>query len=108
VTFRIGPLSAVGLQNGCSRTPSSSLTTIRAVPAKAPAGVRGEIVRQQRLDANWGQYQDTLEARVAAVVGARPAFAERQVGADWALRQSLIDLASVCELLADELPPPAV
>jgi hypothetical protein len=36
------------------------------------------------------------------------AFSERQVGADWVLRQSLIDLASVCELLADELPPPAV
>jgi hypothetical protein len=42
------------------------------------------------------------------VVAARRAFSERQVGADWALRQSLIDLASVCELLADELPPPAV
>jgi hypothetical protein len=41
-------------------------------------------------------------------LGARRAFSERQVGADWALRQSLIDLASVCELLADELPPPAV
>jgi hypothetical protein len=40
------------------------------------------------------------------VSGARRAFTERQVGADWALRQSLIDLASVCELLADELPPP--
>jgi hypothetical protein len=70
--------------------------------------VRAEIARQQRLDRHWGAYQDTLEARVAAVIDARRAFSERQVGADWALRQSLIDLASVCELLADELPPPAV
>ena len=29
---------------------------------------------------------------------------ERQVGAEWELRQSLVDLASVCELLAGELP----
>jgi hypothetical protein len=70
-------------------------------------GARAGITRQQRLDAHWGQYQDTLEARVAAVVGARRAFCERQIGAQRALRQSLIDLASVCELLADELPPPA-
>jgi hypothetical protein len=74
------------------------------VSAKAPAGIRSEIARQQRLDAHGRQYQDTLEARVSAVMGARRAFSERQVGADWTLRQSLIDLASVCELLADELP----
>jgi hypothetical protein len=77
----------------------------RAVPDKASTGARDEITRQQALDVPWGKYQDTLEARVAAVSGARRAFSERQVGADWALRQSLIDLASVCELLADELPP---
>jgi hypothetical protein len=70
--------------------------------------IRAEIKLQQRLDRHWGQYQDTLEARVAAVISARRAYSERQVGADWALRQSLIDLASVCELLADELPAPAV
>jgi hypothetical protein len=46
------------------------------------AGVRSEIKRQQRLDRHWGAYQDTPEARVAAVVGARRAFSERQVGAD--------------------------
>jgi hypothetical protein len=78
------------------------------VSTKAPLGVRAEITRQQELDAQWGKYQDTLEARVAAVSRARRAFSERQVGAQWALRQSLIDLVSVCELLADELPPPAV
>ncbi len=47
-----------------------------------------------------------LQARLAAVLGARRAFIERQVGADRALRQSLVDLASVCELLAGELEPP--
>ena len=31
---------------------------------------------------------------------------ERQIGAQWELRQSLVDLASVCELLAEELPRP--
>jgi hypothetical protein len=71
-------------------------------------GARAEITRQQRQDRHWGAYQDTLEAKVAAVSGARRAFSERQVGAEWALRQSLIDLASVCELLADELRPPTV
>ncbi len=70
------------------------------------AGVREEIIRQQRLDRHWQQYQDTLEARIAAVIGARRALSERQVGAEWALRQSLVDLASVCELLAAELPAP--
>jgi hypothetical protein len=77
------------------------------VPTKAPAGVREEITRQQRLDRQWQHYQDTLEARLAAVVGAHQAFSERQVGAAWALRQSLVDLASVCETLAGELEPPS-
>jgi hypothetical protein len=76
------------------------------VPVKAPAGVRGEIARQQHLDRQWGSYQHTLQARLAAVVGAHRAFSERQLGAEWALRQSLVDLASVCELLAGELEPP--
>ncbi len=45
---------------------------------------------------------------MAAVRGARRALSERQLGAEWALRQSLVDLASVCELLADDLPAPTV
>ena len=70
-------------------------------------GVRREIERQQRVDEHWQKYQETLEARLEAVVGARRAFTEREVGADWALRQSLVDRASVCELLAGELEPPS-
>ncbi len=69
-------------------------------------GVREEIERQQQLDRHWQQYQGTLEARLEAVVGARAAFTHRELGAAPALRQSLVDLASVCELLAGELEPP--
>jgi len=42
-----------------------------------------------------------------AVISAQRALARHELGAGWALRQSLVDLASVCELLADELPQPA-
>jgi hypothetical protein len=77
------------------------------VPTKAPAAVRKDITRQQHLDRQWGSYQHTLQARLTAVIGAHRAFSERQIGADWALRQSLVDLASVCELLAGELEPPS-
>ena len=72
-----------------------------------PRGVRLEIERQQQLDRHWQQYQGTLEARLAAVIGARAAFTHRELGAAPALRQSLVDLASVCELLAGELDPPS-
>jgi hypothetical protein len=85
---------------------SRPAVTIPVVSTQAPAGVRGEITRQQVLDRHWGAYQHTLEARLAAVVGAHQAFTARQLGAEWALRQSLVDLASVCELLAGELEPP--
>ena len=80
---------------------------LAAVSSRAPATVRKEIKRQQLLDQHWHQYQDTLEARLEAVVGARRAFTDHERGADWALRQSLVDLASVCELLAGELEPPS-
>jgi hypothetical protein len=44
---------------------------------------------------------------MAALLRAQEAVARREEGASFALRQSLIDLASVSELLADDLPPPA-
>ena len=62
--------------------------------------------RQHTLGARWGSYQTTLNARLAAVVGAQRAFARRELGAGRAFPQSLVDLASVCELLAGELPRP--
>jgi hypothetical protein len=69
--------------------------------------VRAEIETQQSLGHNRRSYQ-TLDARIRAVVSARRAFARRETGARWELRQSLIDLASVCELLAGELPRPRI
>ena len=74
--------------------------------AVVPISVRGDIECQQTLDRHWGNYHDSLQGRLAAVLGARRAFMERQIGAQWELRQSLVDLASVCELLAEELPRP--
>jgi hypothetical protein len=44
---------------------------------------------------------------MGAVLGAQEAVARREEGAAYALRQSLIDLASVSELVADELPSPS-
>jgi len=72
------------------------------------SAVRAEIDHQVKLDGRWRSYQDTLDARIVAVVGAQRAFAQRELGSGWALRQSLVDLASVCELLAGELPEPRV
>ena len=69
--------------------------------------VRVEITRQMQFDEHWHGFQSVLAARIAAVIGAQRAFAQREIGSGWALRQSLVDLASVCELLADELPQAA-
>ena len=68
------------------------------------ASVRVEIEEQQTLDRKWRTYQAMLDARIRAVIDARRAFARRELGAGWAFRQSLVDLAAVCELLAAELP----
>ena len=70
------------------------------------SGVRADIEQQQGTDRSWQSYASVLEARMVAVHGARRAFAGREPGAGWAFRQSLVDLASVCELLAGELPRP--
>ena len=93
---------------GCSFDPPRSGLRSAAVTTRVRArGVRREIERQQQLDRHWQQYQGTLEARIEAVVGARRAFTEHELSAAPALRQSLVDLASVCELLAGELEPPS-
>ena len=70
--------------------------------------VRSEIEQQQELDRNWGAHGVRLETRMEAVIDARRAFLGHEEGAVWALRQSLIDLASACELLAGELPVPRI
>jgi len=43
-----------------------------------------------------------------AYAATRRALARRELGAGFAYRQSLVDLASVCELLAGELPEPRI
>jgi hypothetical protein len=42
----------------------------------------------------------------AAVFDAQRAMRDRKLGADYALRQSLVDLAAISELVAEDLPAP--
>ncbi len=49
-----------------------------------------------------------LLARMRAVVEADQARGDGEVGAVYAYRQSLVDLAAIAEELADDLPPPDV
>jgi hypothetical protein len=64
-----------------------------------------DVERQKVIDRNWSDHQGALMARMAAVVSAQQAVAVGEIGARPALRQSLIDLAAISELLADDLPP---
>lgn len=50
--------------------------------------------------------RNLLRARMAAVADAQAAMARRELGAGYALRQSLVDLAAIAELLAGNLPAP--
>lgn len=65
--------------------------------------VRDEIELQRTLDENWREFQGVLDARLHALVGARQAFVGREVGGAPAFRQALLDVASICKLLAAEL-----
>ena len=49
-----------------------------------------------------------MERHPNYVLSSGPARRTTKWGAGWALRQSLVDLASVCELLAGELPRPRI
>jgi hypothetical protein len=64
---------------------------------------RQAIARQQDYDRDRHGRQGMLLARMAAVLGAQRALAERQEGAHAGLRGALVDLAAVAELLADDL-----
>jgi hypothetical protein len=74
--------------------------------AATQTGPRADISSQQVRDHGHPIPQDTLIARMGAVLGAQEARARREQGADSTFRQSLIDLAAIAELIADELPPP--
>lgn len=69
---------------------------------------RADVNRQKRIDEQWEDRQATLRARMQAVLGAQAALARHEPNAPFVLRQSLVDLASVSELLAEELPRPTV
>jgi hypothetical protein len=67
---------------------------------------RQDIARTKTRDRDFANHQNTLLARMAAVVGAQRAVAAGETGARYALRQSLVDLAASAELIAAELPAP--
>ncbi len=70
--------------------------------------VRVDVEHQLVYDRNHDGHQGALLARMGAVIGAQEALARREEGAAYALRQSLVDLAAIAELLADDLPRPRV
>jgi hypothetical protein len=69
---------------------------------------RSNVEKVKTRDRDFDGHQGTLMARMGAVVGAQRALAAREAGAAPALRQSLVDLAAIAELLADELPAPTL
>jgi hypothetical protein len=69
---------------------------------------RSEVERQKVIDRHWTGHQGALMARMAAVVEAQRATVKGELGAHYALRQSLVDLAAISELVAEDLPPPRV
>jgi hypothetical protein len=64
---------------------------------------RSDIERQKVSDGSRQDRQGALIARMTAVVEAQRAAAGGELGAHYALRQSLVDLAAISELLADDL-----
>lgn len=63
---------------------------------------RRDIDDQQVLDRKRPSCESVLWARMRAVVDAKRAVSEHELGAETAMRQSLIDLAAVAELLAGD------
>jgi hypothetical protein len=67
---------------------------------------RSDIDLQRIIDGRHHSHQVSLAARIRAVVVAQQRLALREPAADYELRQALVDLASVAELIAEELPAP--
>jgi hypothetical protein len=86
------------------------LTPSREIRARTGALTRaGRDVRLQRRYDNRRKFGwDHFHARVRAVEEAQAAVRERERGAQFALRQALIDLASCCEHMAIPMTPPNV
>ena len=72
-------------------------------PWPSPPALAPTSSARSAFDANYVPTQNLLMARMAAVVGAQQALSERQAGAVYALRQSLVDLAAVSEALAGDM-----
>jgi hypothetical protein len=75
---------------------------------------RPGVERVKNRDRDFDGYQGVLLARMGAVIGAQRATAAGEIGArlalpageldaHFALRQSLVDLAAISELLADDM-----
>ena len=76
------------------------------IPAVAVSAARSDVELQLVNDRNYGASPNTRRARMAAVLEAEKALAHDEPGAAYALRQSLIDVASAAELLAETMPAP--
>jgi hypothetical protein len=72
------------------------------------AGVKAEIERVKARDADFASPQTVLHARMAAVLAAQRAMAAGEVGAQYALRQGLLDLSAISEAVAESLPAPSL
>jgi hypothetical protein len=70
--------------------------------------VRRDIERTKLNDSNHDGHQGALLARMRAVIGAQQAVAAGELGAGYAFRQSLVDLAAAAEAVAAELPAPSI
>ncbi len=77
-------------------------------PVAAPAAHR-DVARQKEIDRPRRRgLQGVLRARIRAVIDAQEAITRREIGAPYAYRQSLIDLAAVAQLAAEQLPRPRI
>lgn len=97
------PCVSEWLRNGCSRTRHRHAYT-RTVAAQTR--LRRNVAAQMVRDRDHRNWQDALVARMGAVLGAQQARADHEQDADFTFRQSLVDLAAIAELIADELPVP--
>jgi hypothetical protein len=86
------------------RESSPRFVRIRSVAA----GLRAEIDQVKVRDADFASHQAVLHARMAAVISAQRAMAAGEVGAAYALRQGLLDLSAISELVAESLPAPSL
>lgn len=76
--------------------------------AVASPQARADVARQRLYDDDRRDRRGgVLEARMRGALEARDAMHAGHEGAAFAYRQALIDLASWCGVLADELDPPA-